>query len=195
MRHFEFTGETITFQGVELRQIRALETFRTGRNEVIFRGDIGGWIEKRENLCDNGWVFSDGIVYGSARILRNALVHGGIVRGHAVVTDFASVWHNATVEGSALMRDHSTAQQNAILRGRAKLLDYACATERALIEGDAILKDGAMAYGMACVGGRAVLEKRARVCGSADVYGDIVFSGDIRYGGARYADIAATATM
>ena len=51
-KNFEFTGETrINTFGVKLFQIRCTVAF--GDVKV---GDIGGWIEKEDNLSGNAWV-------------------------------------------------------------------------------------------------------------------------------------------
>lgn len=53
--------------GVKLRRIRCTETTRVD----VEVGDIGGWIEKEENLSGNAWVSGD------ARVSGNAWVSGG----------------------------------------------------------------------------------------------------------------------
>lgn len=57
MKKYEFTGETKEFFGTTLQQIRAVRDFGS-----IHSGDIGGWIEKEENLDHDGnaWVYGGG---------------------------------------------------------------------------------------------------------------------------------------
>ena len=70
MKKYEFTGETkqiSTINGtVTLHRIKASAAFGN-----IKSGDIGGWIEKKENLSHNGdaWVFDDARVYSSKHVL------------------------------------------------------------------------------------------------------------------------------
>ena len=71
MNHFEFTGETKVFLGITLKRIKASISFGT-----IIKGEIGGWIEKEENLPGNAWVSGDAQVYGNARVYGNAQVSG-----------------------------------------------------------------------------------------------------------------------
>lgn len=60
-KHFEFTGETIVNRfGTILHQIRATKDTKYAKI-----GDIGGWIEKEENL------HGDAQVYGDANISSN----------------------------------------------------------------------------------------------------------------------------
>lgn len=55
MKKYEFTGETKVIDDVTVHQIRALVDFSD-----VLAGDIGGWIEKEENLSHDGvaWVSS-----------------------------------------------------------------------------------------------------------------------------------------
>lgn len=54
MRKYEFTGETKVFLNKTLHRIRAVVDFGT-----VYAGDVGGWIEKEENLnhCGDAWVY------------------------------------------------------------------------------------------------------------------------------------------
>ncbi|NBI82198.1 hypothetical protein D3Z48_08925 [Clostridiaceae bacterium] len=71
---FEFTDETTTVMGHTLKRIRALRSFG-GANA----GDLGGWIEKEENLSHerNSWVYDDAQVSGDAQVYDDAQVYGG----------------------------------------------------------------------------------------------------------------------
>ena len=67
MKKYEFTGEVKSWFGRTLHQIRATISF--GEVNV---GDIGGWIEKEENLAHNGNAW----VYGNAQVCDDAQVYG-----------------------------------------------------------------------------------------------------------------------
>lgn len=77
MKKYEFTGEVkrIKLIGTEvvLRRIRAVTAFG-----AVEAGDIGGWIEKEENLSHDGsaWVHSSAWVHGNARVYGDARVCG-----------------------------------------------------------------------------------------------------------------------
>ena len=64
---YEFTGETLTWDGHTLKQIRRLSD-----------GEIGGWIEKTGNLSHYGgcWVSGSAKVYGTAMVCGDAKVFG-----------------------------------------------------------------------------------------------------------------------
>ena len=77
MKKFEFTGETKTislfFRTVTLHRIRAIAEFG-----LVKIGDLGGWIEKEENLSHEGkaWVCGDAKVWGNAEVCGDAKVCG-----------------------------------------------------------------------------------------------------------------------
>ena len=93
MKKFEFTGETKTisllFRTATLHRIRAVAEFG-----LVKIGDLGGWIEKEENLSHEGkaWVCGDAEVCGDAKVWGNAEVWG-----NAKVCGDAKVWGNAEV--------------------------------------------------------------------------------------------------
>ena len=75
MKKYEFTGETkeirLLFRTATLHRIRATVAFG-----IVEVGDLGGWIEKEENLSHEGkaWVCGDAKVCGDAEVWGNAEV-------------------------------------------------------------------------------------------------------------------------
>lgn len=95
MKKYEFTEETTEHSGRALHRIRALKDFRD-----VKAGDIGGWIEKEDNLSQEGaaWVYDEAWVCDSARVCDAARVcDEAIVCGFATVCDSAMVCNSATV--------------------------------------------------------------------------------------------------
>lgn len=81
---YEFTGETKTVHGVTLHRIRALRSSAGAE-----AGDAGGWLEREENLSQNGsaWVYSNAEVCDNAEVFDNAKVCGNArVAGNAVIS-------------------------------------------------------------------------------------------------------------
>jgi len=104
---YEFTGETKVVFGVTLNRIRAVTTIAA---IGIAAGDLGGWIEREENLrvSGNAWVHGNAWVYGDAQVSGNAQVSGDAqvygdahVYGDAQVSGNAWVYGNARVSGDA----------------------------------------------------------------------------------------------
>ena len=74
-KHFEFTRKTKKLEdGTVLHQIRATKDLPMHNVE---RGDVGGWIEKPENLSENAWVSGDAQVSGNAKISENKIINTG----------------------------------------------------------------------------------------------------------------------
>ena len=140
MKKYELTTECITFLGFlgrRLFRIKALVAF--GNVEA---GELGGYIEKEENLDQDGnaWVYGDAKVYGNAKVYGDAKVYG-----------------NAKVCG------------NAELYGNAKVCENAWVCENAELCGDAWVYGNAKVYGEAKVYGNAKVYGEAKVCGEAEV--------------------------
>ena len=74
MKKYEFTGETkkVGILGdITVRRIRATVAFG-----LVKVGELGGWIEKEENLSqeNDAWVYGNAEVYGDAWVCGNAEV-------------------------------------------------------------------------------------------------------------------------
>ena len=92
MKKFELTDETKTlYDGTVLHRIKALVRIESNAGNVEV-GDIGGWIEKEENLSHYGdaWVFGNADVYCDAEVFRieHYLVMGPIGSRNAFTTFF-----------------------------------------------------------------------------------------------------------
>lgn len=88
MKKFKLTSEFIVdISGVKLFRIKALIEFGN-----VKAGDLGGYIEKEENLSHmgNAWVSGNARVSGDARVSGNAQVSGN-----------ARVFGDARVSGNA----------------------------------------------------------------------------------------------
>ena len=130
-KKYEFTGETKAWLGHTLHRIRALSSF-----EGVKAGDLGGWIEKEENLSQGGsaWVYGSAVVGASAVVDDSAVVYGeAVVCGSAVVCDSARVYDSARV------------CDEAVVCGSARVCD------------SAVVYDEARVYGSAWVYGSAVV--------------------------------------
>lgn len=73
MKKYKLTYETSLCCGRTLHRIVALRNFGNVR-----KGDIGGWIEKEENLSQEGscWASDNAKVRGNAQICGNAKIRG-----------------------------------------------------------------------------------------------------------------------
>ena len=146
-RYFKLTEETkVNKAGVTLHRIVATRDSRHAK-----AGQLGGFIEKEENLGGEAWVDGYAEVWGEA-----------LVFCHAYVGGLACVYGNARV------------LDNARVYGKAHIGDYACVGK------DARVYDNACVGGMAYVGGQAEVHERAEVYGIAKVKGEAVVTGHAR---------------
>ena len=101
MKKFEFTGETKTislfFRTATLHRIRAVAEFG-----LVKVGDLGGWIEKEENLSHEGkaWVWGNAEVWGNAKVFsaRHVLVIGAMGSRDDFTTFFRDKDNEITVK-------------------------------------------------------------------------------------------------
>ena len=148
MKKFELTTDFITVFGIKLFRIKALVEFGT-----VKAGELGGYIEKEENLDHDGdaWVSGDAQVYGDAQVCGNARVCGDArVYGDAQVSGDAWVYGDAQVSGNAWVSG------NARVYGDARVSGDAWVSGDARVSGDAWVSGDAQVYGnadYACVKG------------------------------------------
>ena len=99
MKKFELTSDFKMYLGMKLFRIKALVDFGN-----VKAGDLGGYIEREENLSHDGnaWVSGDALVSGNA-----------LVSGSARVSGSACVSKNACVSGSARVSKNACVTENA----------------------------------------------------------------------------------
>ena len=159
MKHFKLrTDLTIEVGGKTLYRIEATKDIK---RFCVKAGDLGGYIEKEDNLSGNAWVSGDAFVYGNAK-----------VSGDALVCDNAFVSGNAFVCGNALVSGHAWVYGNAEVYGNAKVRG------NAQVHGNTWVCGNAWVYGNAQVRGDASVDGDAQVRGDAQVYGNAEVSGD-----------------
>jgi hypothetical protein len=96
---YKLTEQTRDYYDITLYRIEATSSFGD-----VKEGDLGGWIEKEDNLSQRGeaWIADEAIVYNNARICCNALVSGNdllygkaMLSGRAMFTNMASLFGKA----------------------------------------------------------------------------------------------------
>ena len=144
--------DTKMFLGRTLFRIQALTSFGN-----VEEGDLGGYIEREENLAHEGnaWIYDDAYVCGNAYVYDNARVCN-----NARVFGDARVFHNAWIY------DNAQICGNARIYGDAQIYDAACISGNAQI------------YDAACISGNAYICKNAQIYNDARVFGSAWVSGD-----------------
>ena len=90
--------DSIEYYGKTLYRIEAIRDIPI---QEVKKGDIGGYIEKYDNLEDNGWVSGNGRVYGNGVVSDNGRVSGnGMVCGDGWVYGDGRVSGNGWVSGN-----------------------------------------------------------------------------------------------
>lgn len=132
----------ITMNGSTIYRIKALKDFGN-----VKAGDMGGFVEKEENLSHEGpcWIYGDAMVYHNAKVKDNAIVR-----------DYAHVYNDAQV------------LQNAIVEGHTRVFD------QCFVFGNARIKDNANVFGHGRVNGFAIMQDNATVFDNARVYGESI---------------------
>ena len=120
MKKFELTAEFVTnVFGKKLFRIKALVAFGN-----VEKGELGGFIEKEDNLSHDGdaWVFGNARVSGNARVYDDAQVYGDArVYDDAQVYGNAQVFGNARVSGNARVYDDAQVSGDAQVYGNAQV--------------------------------------------------------------------------
>ena len=153
-KKYGFTKETTTVDNHVLHRIVALKDFVAVYGYEVHKGDLGGWIEKEENLSQEGgcWVCDNARVCGYARVHANARVSD-----------------NALVSGDARVCDNAWVRANAQVCDAAQVSGYAVVSDNARVSGDALVSDNTWVHGNARVRDNAQVSGYAWVCDNARV--------------------------
>lgn len=153
-KKYKLTDETIKIDGHILHRIQASKDF----NDVK-KGDLGGFIEKEENLAHYGtcWIYDNACVYENAIIHMNANIYAD-----ANIFGQASIWSNAKVEGNAKIYGNAYVCGNAYITGHANIYGNSVISDNSIINGYAEIYDNAE------ITGEAEIQGNAKVCKSTD---------------------------
>ena len=117
MKHFKLRTD-LTIK-VGLKTLYRIEATKDIEKFGVKAGDLGGYIEKEDNLSGDAWVSGDAKVYenawvsGNAKVYGNAQVYGdawvsgdALVCGNARVSCDAEVYGNADVYGDTIEKEN-----------------------------------------------------------------------------------------
>ena len=158
--------ETKVFEGRTLHRIEALKDFRR-----VSKGEKGGWIEKEDNLSQEGdcWVGGEAKVYDDAIVCDDARLNG-----NAQAYGRAEVRANARVNGDAKVFGRAKVFAHARVRGDARVYGCTEVCGNALVNGNAEVYDDAQVYDNGRVNDNAKVCETAVVNGQAEICGDAV---------------------
>lgn len=150
----------------ELYQIRATRDIYAHK---VKAGDLGGWIEKEENLKnDNCWIFPGAMVFGHAKVEDYA-----VVADNAIVYEKASICDAAKVSGSSIVRGETIVKDYAEVSGNA-IVENTYVMGRSKVYGNAVVKNStvdkdAQIYGYANIA-KSKIDFNSKVCGTAQLF-------------------------
>lgn len=144
--------------GITIYRIEALKDFSD-----VNKGDLGGWIEKEDNLSQIGdcWVYDNACLFNDVAVKNNAQIHGNArIYDNAYIFDNARIFDNVLVENNARIFGNATIRHDVIIWGNPN------------IYGNATLHKSVKVYGDADVYGYATITDKVKVFGNARVYGN-----------------------
>lgn len=124
----------VIVEGRTLYCIKALKDFGCVKTD-----DLGGYIEKEENLSHEGncWVAGDAKVYGDATVIENALVSDyAVVKDRAIIGDMAFIGDGAVISNKAYIRGIAIVVENAKVGGEVDISDNSYIDGNAFIKGE-----------------------------------------------------------
>ena len=168
-RYFKLTEETIVNEaGRKLRQIECIRDFK-----FAHAGELGGFIEKEENLGGEAWVDEGAQVWGEAKVINgsvlrdNARVYGrSKVRNGSVIYDEARVYDYALVDACSVGGQAKVYGKSWISRG-VSMADQTEVFGLANIENSCLLHNASVS-GRACLNCSMVLSTDAYVTRNSD---------------------------
>jgi hypothetical protein len=80
MKHFKLTANSkVNALGITLFQVELTIDCKFGK-----KGDLGGWVEKEDNLKgEEAWVYKNASICGDG-VIRGGVIRGGVIRGGVI---------------------------------------------------------------------------------------------------------------
>jgi len=141
MKKYMLTNESIEYGDITLHRIKAIRSF-----DNVSEGELGGWIEKEENLSHEGncWIADEAKVFGDAVVSENARLY-----------DDTEVAGNAEIDGNAKLTEHAVACGHCFVYGNAEVSGEANVSGYTKLGGNAKIYGDVSLYGDAWVTGEA----------------------------------------
>jgi UDP-3-O-[3-hydroxymyristoyl] glucosamine N-acyltransferase len=175
-KKFELTNTILKYGESKLYQIRALQDFGN-----VKKGDLGGWVEKEENLShdgncwiyDNARVFNNGKVKDNARIFNNSEIsHNASINNNVEIYGQTNIWDNTKIYDEIEIHG-----DNVIIEDNAEIHGQCLITRRVEIRANAkIMSNGGMIKGNALIVGDLFISGNAKIGGHTKIMGKTVIT-------------------
>ena len=157
-KHFELTGETLSWEGRTLHRIRATR-------DIVFHlvneGDLGGWVENPDNLHDEAWVADE-----------------------AKLCDNASMWDQSRMSDNSIMYGQARMTDYSVMRNDSCMAGYSHMSNGASMHDSAYMSDHSCMFGLSSMhddsfmSGHSIMSGNSTMCGNSRLYGNASMSGD-----------------
>lgn len=118
MKKYELTSEYVEFDGRKLYRIKALKSFYLC-GLTVKAGALGGYIEKEENLSQEG----NAEIGGNAKVKDEAEVYGDAeVCDNAEIRDNAEILGDARIGGKAQIYGKAKVMRGVVVHANAEIL-------------------------------------------------------------------------
>lgn len=124
MKKYELTSEYVEFDGRKLYRIKALKSFYLC-GLTVKAGALGGYIEKEENLSQEGnaWIHGNAEIGGNAKVKDEAEVYGDAeVCDNAEIRDNAEILGDARIDGKAQIYGKAKVMRGVVVHANAEIL-------------------------------------------------------------------------
>ena len=180
---FELTENSMKWKGYTLYQIKACTSFTTKSGVRVSEGELGGWVEKEENLSQEGsaWVWDDAKAYGTSKVYGDAEIWSEAqICGNAKVCGTAKVYGDTITGGNAEVFGDATICGDARISGDARIYDNAEVWGAARVGNDAKVFGDSKVYGNADIWANAEVSGKSKIFGNAEVWGSATICGNAK---------------
>ena len=180
--------ETLIHKGHILYRIQALKDFSD-----VKVGDKGGWIEREQNLSQEGncWlydnakayeysqvtedvkadsnveIYGNAFLWGSVKIGWDVKIHGySRVYGNVCMFDDVEVCDHTIVCGNTRLNHHIKVCNNSVVGSYARLYKNVIIKDNAVIDGNTWIEDGP------CIGGNLIINGKEFIKGKVKLIDD-----------------------
>ena len=199
MKHFKLTDEIIYHNRIKLYRIEATEDLPYHN---IKRGDKGGFVQSKENLDSDAWIFDNAKAYGESivcgeaqlydnvevcgksRIYGRACLHNNVkVEDEARIYEYAKLWDSVKVFNAAEVFGYSKIHHFVTIGGYSKIYgnsriqNFVNISDKAHVFGDTQIYDSVKIWDKVTIYDKTIL------CDSVMVYGDSIIKNTAKIGG------------
>lgn len=182
MKKFELDySSSTTYQGRTLYRIKALMTFTTASGEIIYKDELGGYVQSEANLDQKGnsWIFKGALALDDSRVKDNAqLHHDALIKDNAVIENKASAHNNVKITGHACVSQEAVITRNAQITNHATVCGKAFVTGDAMVGGYATITDTAKVHNQTDIKGHAFVGHQAVISDFAEISDDARITGN-----------------